>query len=803
MRFVVRLHSFACTLPSSSTSSSPTRPYLRLNFDGYKKFSTKPLPSALTAASAALVFAEAFTFQYETAYPQKLHQKQLTIKLFTHNSILADSLIGRAAVTLHTVATGPIVHELPLTLKGAAVGSVRLTVEMEQLVSMSLHLQSVQLSSLPTIQGKAPVSHLTYGYTGLDSKRYKTDKQLNTVTPEWSAAQLHPIRFHTATVKELWREGVELDVMVKKRKGEKSHKCGSVLIRLASHHSFKEREGLSVVERLQPTPDYAQLQCMVRLHFHYEGVASYVQMSKGRHDAKGIHDGQPFAEGLPLPAAQFYKSPVQYQPPPASSAIPPPIPAGLAQRVQPVSALAGRRASGPLSGTVARERERSVMSIRAAREYDGASVVRSSYNYASEEEEEEVDEPRARQPPRAASVLGMADNTASASARSKGLSRSSSSGSLASSATNSRPRTPNSQRRYLAYPPLAPIGGPPGGAVGGRAVSFDSQARELTPASPRGRDSSVSSPTRPSATPASPAPGVTGYCAMCGRPSNNFCNETFQPVCSQPCTAKALLAAGLPVPLLDEEKQRPPPLNPSVYPLLSPSSSHRQPGPAGFCVVCSHPALYLCKDTLVPVCSAECKLVHLKLNPHLSKGRGAAAAPEPSAPAAQSRQVSQGASGHASSSSSSAVAAATASTQPSCVVCGRRADFRCSVSNDSVCSVECKQLNLSNSARRARSPLTRSRSSTPTPPAPAAYAVPGLSCPACTFLNSRGAAVCEMCGGALSSGGGAASGSGAVSPRTPVYHQQIRNAPDAPSIPKRPSLGAVHGASGHGGPRGS
>ena len=401
----------------------------------------------------------------------------------------------------------------------------------------------------------------------------------------------------------------------------------------------------------------------------------------------------------------------------------------------------------------------------------------------------------------------MADSTASASARSKGLSRSSSSGSLASSATNSRPRTPNSQRRYLAYPPPAPIGGPPGGAVGGRAVSFDSQARELTPASPRVRDSSVSSPSRPSAAPLSPAPGVTGYCAMCGRPSNNFCNETFQPVCSQPCTAKALSAAGLPVPLLDEEKQRPPPLNPSVYPLLSPSSSHRQPGPAGFCVVCSHPALYLCKDTLVPVCSAECKLVHLKLNPHLNKSRGAAAAPEPTAPVAHARQDSQGAAGYApsSASSSSAVASASASaaSQPLCVVCGRRADFRCSVSNDSVCSVECKQLNLSNSAGRARSPLTRSRSTTPTPPAPAAATTASQSCPACTFLNAREAAVCEMCGGALSSGGSAASSSGAVSPRTPVYHQQIRNAPDAPSIPKRPSLAAIQGASGHGGPRGS
>ena len=807
MRFVVRLHSFACTLPSSASSASPTRPYLRLNFDGYKKFSTRPLPSALTAASAALVFPEAYTFQYETNYPQKLHQKQLTVKLHTRNTILADHTIGRAAVTLHTVATGPIVHDLPLLLAGRECGRVRLTVEMEQLVTMSMHLQSVSLSSLPTIQGKAPVSHLSYCYTALDSKRVKTSKQDNTVSPEWSgAAQLHPVRFHTATVKELWREGVEMDVMVKRKRGDKSHKCGSVLIRLASHHSFTEKGALSVVERLQPTPDYAQLQCMVRLHFHYEGVASYVQMSKGWHDERGVHDGEPFAQGLPLPATQFYRTSVQ--PPPAPSAAPLATPAASASARAQVSGAPVRRVSVPENGKSGRgAAERSVMSIRAAREYDGASVVRSSYNYGSDEDEDDSPPPRVRQPPRAASVMGIADSsTASASQASKGLSRSSSSGSLASAA-NSQPRTPTSQRRYLAYPPPPPpkpeqltqqlralaiadspspaaIAGPPGGAVGGRAVSFDSQSRELTPTSRRGRDS-LSSP----APTAAPLAGVTGYCAMCGRPSNQFCNETRQPVCSQPCTVKALLSAGLPLPFVDEEKQRPPPLNPSVYPLLSPSASHRQPGPAGFCVICSHPALYLCRDTLVPVCSAECKLVHLKLNPHLRGGRGGGG-PEATAPSTPSRAASYGGADGSGSSAG----------QPPCVVCGRPAEFRCSVSNDSVCGMECKQLNLARSVRRPRVSPTPS----PTPPSPVAAAP--LGCPACTFLNASGAAVCAMCGGALPastvSGSGSRSGGGAVSPRAPVYHLFQ----SAPGVPKRPSFAAVSQGelrAGPGGPAGS
>ena len=809
MRFVVRLHSFACTLPTSPSSTSPARPYLRLNFDGYKKFSTKPLPSALTAASAALVFPEAYTFQYETSYPQKLHQKQLTVKLYSHNTILADTLLGQTHITLHTIATGPIVHDLPLLREaGKEAGRVRLTVEMEQLVAMTMHLQSVSLSSLPTIQGKAPVSHLSYGYTGLDSKRLKTDKLSNTVTPEWSGAALHPVKFHTASVKELWREGLELDVLVKRRRGEKSHKCGSVLVRLANHHSFVEKGGLSVVERLQPTPDYAQLQCMVRLHFYYEGVPSYVQMSKGRHDEKGVHDGQPFAEGLPLPTTQFYKTSMQ---PPPAAAVNAPAPASVTAAAAAAVAPGGaavRRGSAPVGAVRARgDRERSVMSIRAAREYDGASIVRSSYNYRSDEEDDEdIGSPQPqpaphRLPPRAASVLGTVDSTASAPSGSRGMSRSSSSGSIAASAANSGSRTPNSQKRYLAYPPPPPPkpeqlkqhvkalsgaieqaapGGPPGGAVGGRGVSFDSQARDLTPTSQRGRDSVLSSPVPPAAS-MSPLPGVTGYCAMCGRPSNQFCNETLQPVCSHSCTAKALHTAGLPLPFMDEEKQRPPPLNPSVYPLLSPSVSHRQPGPAGFCVICQHPALYLCKDTLVPVCSAECKVVHLKLNPHLKGGRGGGG-PEATAPFAPSRSAVH-------------EVVAGGGGQPSCVVCGRRAEFRCSVSNDSVCGVECKQVNLARTARRA--PRV-SPTPSPTPPSPSPAASAGVSCPACTYVNARGASACEMCGGLLSSAA-AGGNSGAMSPRAPVYHL-FQGAPVHSA--KRPSFAAVGASDSRAGPGG-
>ena len=187
--------------------------------------------------------------------------------------------------------------------------------------------------------------------------------------------------------------------------------------------------------------------------------------------------------------------------------------------------------------------------------------------------------------------------------------------------------------------------------------------------------------------------------------------------------------------------------------------------------MCQYPAEFVCRETLAPVCSAECKLVHKRLNPHLvaaAGDMGAVGRPLPEAPSAPSRTLVFG------KEPQSRLPAVQ--LPPACVVCGQDSEFRCSVLDVPVCSHECRQISL---RRQRREP------STP----PSANRRRGLSCLACTFSNAVGATDCEMCGASLLPPAAFPSAAELPpSPRAPAYH--LYSAPP-PSLPARPSFAPV------------
>ena len=794
MRFLISLHSMSCSGLLCSDRSS-YRPYLRFNFDGYKKSSTRPLhfPSEHTRNDVS--YPDSFSFTYETHYPLKLHQKALSIKAYSRNAILADDLIGQTALDLHTLATGPCKQSLALlTPKGQHAGRVHFVCEMQQHCSVTLHIKSAALSTLPVLNKKTPISHLTYGLTTLEAKkRYKTDKQSNTINPVFPVFQ--PLKL-SGPLHSFWREGVEFHVMVKARSRDTSHKMGAVTMRLSDHHAFKDQQPLSVVERVAVTPEYIGVQCVMRVHCYYEGMPSFVQMVGGLHDERGVHDATPFAEGLPLPRVSFFETRMPPAPP-AGAAAPPPQPSSVSVVVKAAEGQCVRRRG---------EREGSVMSQKAAREYDGASIMRRDYD---EDDEGPPSPVRPERVPRASSSLGGAigaDSTAASLPSSRAMSRSSSSGHLAASSTPvKRPTTPSSQKRYLAYPPPPPpkpdtkpvrvslralsISSPADRSVDRERRGSVGEEREASPRSPSaGAGEVVNYAPVEEASAYAPEPGKFGFCSMCSRPAGLLCTQVMLPVCSYSCRMKCLQAHGLPV---DDEKERPPPLNPEAaqpspshatttsaslsssspsYPALAASPMARQPGPAGFCVVCQYPALFVCKDTLVPVCSAECKAVNLRLNPHLQGGGGRIV--EPSAP---SRTLLFGA---AVPLPSPPPPRPSMESAPLCVVCGDVSEFRCSVTDAAVCSKECKAVNLKLRQRAAAAQQ---------PPQPQLR-----PCPTCTYNNSAAAAACEICSTPLLAIPSSYAAAEPPSPLAPSFH--LQHPPPRPAVPKRPSFAPVIGS---------
>ena len=782
MKFVVSLHSLSCSSLLCPSDRASYRPYLRFNFDGFRKSSTRPLHFPSEHSRNDVAYPDTFSFTYETAFPLKLHQKALSVKVYSKNAILSDDLLGSASVDLHTLATGPSKQSLALsTAKGQPAGRAHFVCDIEQLCSVTLHLRSVALSTLPVLNKKTPISHLTYSLTTLDSKkRYKTEKQSNTVSPVFPT--FHPLKL-SGTLQSFWREGVELHVMLKANSRDTSHKMGTVTLRVSEHHAFKDQQPLSVVERVVVTPEYTGVQCVMRVHCDYEGMPSFVQMVGGLHDERGVHDAVPFAEGLPLPKASFFETRLPQPPPPAAAGGPPQVPSPAPLSVRAAEGRSVRRRD---------EREGSVMSQKAAREYDGASVVRWKDRYYDEEDDSDSPTPARRPRSRPSSSLGV-DSAAASAAPSRGMSRSSSSGNLASPAR--RPTTPSSQKRYLAYPPPPPPKPDVSSAmrVSLRALSISSPRTRLANEERRGsvgeeRERSDRSPSAgevfnyaPAEETAAPAmqPGQLGLCAVCSRSASLMCAQMQLPVCSYSCKMKCLQAHGLAV---DDEKERPPPLNPEAA-LLSPSSRSvqaasphtRQPGPAGFCVVCQYPALFVCKDTLVAVCSAECKTVNLRLNPHLQGAGGRMV--EPSAP---SRTLLFGSAAPPPLPWLPLPPPSPpppSSTEPArCVVCGDESEFRCSVTDVPVCSKECKAVHLKVRQRT----VTAQQQQQPQQLRP---------CPTCTFNNSSAAAACEICSTPLLP---AASSSTAVEPPSPLapsFH--LQQLPPKPAVPKRPSVGPL------------
>jgi hypothetical protein len=85
-------------------------PYLEINFAGdFKKIKTPHLEDKTNP-----VFDLSSNFNYSTKYANALDKKKITFTVMSHVSFGVDDVIGTAQVDLHTVASGPFKHNLPL-----------------------------------------------------------------------------------------------------------------------------------------------------------------------------------------------------------------------------------------------------------------------------------------------------------------------------------------------------------------------------------------------------------------------------------------------------------------------------------------------------------------------------------------------------------------------------------------------------------------------------------------------------------------------------------------------------------------
>lgn len=114
---------------------------LQVNFDNFKQFQTSVKSRELNP-----VWQDTVSFTYSTRYADCLSRKSVVFEVWDHNTFSSNALIGTVKLDLHTIATGPITHELTIRDGRKVRGTLYVDVLMEQVCETALSISKVGLS---------------------------------------------------------------------------------------------------------------------------------------------------------------------------------------------------------------------------------------------------------------------------------------------------------------------------------------------------------------------------------------------------------------------------------------------------------------------------------------------------------------------------------------------------------------------------------------------------------------------------------------------------------------------------------
>eukprot|EP01113_Clastostelium_recurvatum_P018139 TRINITY_DN2139_c0_g1_i2.p1 TRINITY_DN2139_c0_g1~~TRINITY_DN2139_c0_g1_i2.p1 ORF type:complete len:561 (-),score=134.84 TRINITY_DN2139_c0_g1_i2:72-1754(-) len=275
--------------------------YLDVDFDSFKQFRTSV--ESRNKRTGEVKWPFSLIFFYETKFISKLDKKLVVIKLCHRNKLSKDKILGTVTLDLHSIATGPVHHDLVITNNGTEVGRLRFDLHMEHYQDSVFELHDIQCKIKPnhiaTSDSKAPDMdpYLSYSYSFDTDKTSHTTKHLDaTYEPFWS--ELKPV-WYKVTLKDI----VDAHLSIKVRDDRFGHKdkvVGEYTLDLRNVFTFNDG---------QPVPFAGEL-CST---FHKTVVGTITgaivfrkqpqmgQMTGGVHTDTGITNGKPVFQAVPLP----------------------------------------------------------------------------------------------------------------------------------------------------------------------------------------------------------------------------------------------------------------------------------------------------------------------------------------------------------------------------------------------------------------------------------------------------------------------------------------------------------------------
>ena len=289
---------------SPSTSNHVTTPSTRV-LHSVKKKDLNP------------VWDEDVTFTYETKLVSKLHLKKLTLKVKDKDKWGTDDTIGTVQVDLHTLATGPVQHVLPLRDGANVKGELCFSVEMEQEAAVEVNMKDVELSAaqFSALDGPIVLQYMYNRGEEDDSKGARTSRPSTTTHFPYL-----DILYLRTTYREL--NGAYITLWVRAGKGLPGHKDGDVLARadipLSTVITFTDGKS-SDFDCTLSDPAGASIGQITGTIF-FKNFPQFLQMLGGYHAADGVHQAQFVSPDVPNKPAVYIHDATGGAPAPAPAA---------------------------------------------------------------------------------------------------------------------------------------------------------------------------------------------------------------------------------------------------------------------------------------------------------------------------------------------------------------------------------------------------------------------------------------------------------------------------------------------------
>jgi C2 domain/WW domain len=294
MRYSVRVWGFKAQELTAMDRNGLSDPYLKCDFDSFKKFRTEVVPCSLNP-----VWEFDLRFEYQTLYPDKLQRKLFRIDCYDRDIVTRDDFIGTLHVDLHTIATGPIRHSLPLWNQNRYAGRVSFNVSMEIDPDIVAYIKDALVTHIPHVDGRLPNPYLRMQYSGNEEKTaVRCPTRQSCDMAEW--LMLDQVKF-ADTLDGILSHEILIQVCSDEHGEDPVLATGS--IELLTHHSYMDGECVQFRIPLQVAPLFAsQIKRTTMEGFlFFNGFPTVAQMIDGLHTEHGIEDAVPFNQFVQKP----------------------------------------------------------------------------------------------------------------------------------------------------------------------------------------------------------------------------------------------------------------------------------------------------------------------------------------------------------------------------------------------------------------------------------------------------------------------------------------------------------------------